>query len=884
MPLAPGTRLGPYELLAPLGAGGMGEVYRARDMRLNRAVAVKVLLEHLSHESHLRERFEREARAASSLNHPNICTLHDVGRHGSADYLVMEYLEGETLAQRLTKGALPLDQVLRYAIEIASALDHAHRHGVVHRDLKPSNIMLTKADAKVLDFGLAKVSAPVTMPGSAETANTLTGKGVILGTLQYMAPEQLEGKEADARTDIFAFGAVVYEMATGRKAFEGQSGASLIGAILHTEPPSVSSRQPLAPPALDRLVRKCLAKDAEKRWQSAGDLHDELEWIKDGGPQGGAAAARPPKRGRTLALYGALVVAAAAAGVLGGWYMKSVPQQPVSRVTISLPAGQRLVALDQPALAISPEGKNLVYVAAQGATQQLFLRPLGELEAKPIAETEGAAAPFFSPDGRWVGFFAEGKLKKVSLNGGVAVTLASAPNPGGATWSSQGTLALQPMAVAAQGLQEVSQDGGALQPLTRVGKGESVHRWPEFLPGGKGMLFAGSASFTAWNQAQIAVQAGSGSEPKTLANGSQPRYAKPGYLLYAQSGTLMAAPFDAGRLALTGAAVPVIEGVMESTATGVAQYSVSSTGTLVYLAGGVAGSLSRLVWVNRKGDEQPVAVPPRSYQFPRISPDGDRVVFGIAEQEMQLWVYSFSRNTTTRLTFEGKVNGTPVWSPDGKRIAFDSNRGGPDNLYSQASDGSVGAERLTKTDYTHAPSSFSPDGRLLAYVEVTPQTGRDIWVLRLADGKALPFLRTPYEETAPRFSPDGRWLAYSSDETGRREIYVQPYPGPGPKWQISADGGQEPVWNPNGRELFYRSGSRMMAVEVETTTGFLPRKPKVLFDGPYLQTSGSFPYYDVSRDGQRFLMLKPVESQASAAQQINVVLNWWEELKEKVPK
>jgi len=422
-----------------------------------------------------------------------------------------------------------------------------------------------------------------------------------------------------------------------------------------------------------------------------------------------------------------------------------------------------------------------------------------------------------------------------------------------------------------------------MRPLTRVEKGESIHRWPEFLPGGKGLLFTASATFTAWNNAQIAVQL-AGSERRNLAHGSQPRYAPTGHLLYAQSGTLMAAPFDARRLALTGVTAPVIEGLMQSTASGAAQYSVSSTGTLVYLADGAAGSLSRLVWVDRNGEEQLLPSAARSYQFPRVSPDGSRVVVGIAEQEMQVWVYALSRDTLTRLTFEGNVNGTPVWTPDGKRVAFDSNHAGPDNLFWQDSDGSVGMERLTTSDYTHAPNSFSPDGQLLAFVEVTPQTGRDIWILGLSDRKAKPFLRTQYEETAPRFSPDGRWLAYSSDESGRREIYVRPYPGPGGKWQISTEGGQEPVWNPNGRELFYRSASAMMAADLETKPGFSARKAKVLFEGPYLQTSGSFPYYDVSPDGRRFLMLKAVESQASTAKEINVVLNWWEELKEKVPK
>ncbi|MSO21542.1 MAG: hypothetical protein EXQ56_14030, partial [Acidobacteria bacterium] len=574
---------------------------------------------------------------------------------------------------------------------------------------------------------------------------------------------------------------------------------------------------------------------------------------------------------------------------------EATSQLAVSRLAITLPPGQRLAALDQPAIAISPDGKNLVYVASQSrdregagaavsnggqdqgqnqnqppladargtvTAQQLYLRPLDSNEAKPIAGTEGATGPFFSPDGQWIGFFAGGKLKKVSVNGGSAVTLASAPQPGGASWSSQGTLAVQPIN-STQALQQVSQEGGTPQPLTRLGKGENYHRWPEFLPNGQGLLFAGSSNSGTWNNAQIDVQpvgTGTPGEAKNLAQGTQPRYAASskmgdkmaGHLLYAQAGTLMAAPFDAQRLALSGAAVPALEGMMQSGSTGAAQYSVSATGTLAYLAGGVAGDQSLLVWVSRNGEEQVLPAAPHNYRFPRVSPDGRRVAVAIADQESQVWVYDVSRDTLTRLTFEGNNNSVPAWSPDGKRIAFWSNRAGPQNLFWQAADGSGAAERLTTSDNQNSPNSFSPDGQLLAFFEVNPQTGRDIWVLNLKDRKAQLFLKTPYEETAPKFSPDGKWLAYSSDESGRREIYVQPYPGPGGKWQISTDGGQEPVWNLKGGELFYRSGSKIMAVDVNQSrdregagvsgagsSAFSAGKPHMLFDGPYLPTTGS---------------------------------------------
>jgi eukaryotic-like serine/threonine-protein kinase len=899
MPILSGRRLGPYEILSAIGAGGMGEVYKARDTRLERIVAIKVLPAHLADRAELRERFDREAKTIASLNHPHICTLYDTGHQDDIDFLVMEYLEGETLAQRLLKVSLPIQQVLQHAIEIADALDKAHRKGVTHRDLKPGNIMLTKTGTKLLDFGLAKLKQEA-VPANAQLSelptaiDPLTAEGTIVGTLQYMAPEQLEGKEVDARTDIFAFGVVVYEMATRKRAFEGKSQASVISAIMSSDPVPMSSLQPMTPPALDRVVRRCLAKDREDRWQTARDLEVELKWIAESGSQAGVSVPSAAVKGiRTLgrrALISGLGISllGAAIAVLAIWNLKPSPlSQAISRFTITLPPGQQLAGLDGgPAVALSSDGSHVAYVARQGSTQQIYLRAMDSLEVRPITGTEGAVNPFFSPDGQWLGFFAGGKLKKVSLNGGAAVPLTSVSTPGGASWSSQGMIALQATIGASIGLQQVSEEGGTPQPLTKVGRrGEPNHGWPEFLPGGKALLFARSPVYAAWNNAQIAVQLAGTGEPRNLVAGSEPRYATTGHLLFARVGTLMAAPFDARRLELTGVAVPALEGVMQSNFTGAAQYSVSSTGTLVYIAGGFSASESRLVWVTRNGEEQLLPAAPHNYQFPRVSPDGGRVAVAIAEQEQQIWVYDLSRDTLTRLTFEGVTNNTSVWSPDGKRIAFNSDRAtGPLNLFWRAADGSGDVERLTTSDYLNAPSSFSPDGQLLVFQDNNPETGRDIWVLRLSDRKAQPFLRTPYEDTAPKFSPDGKWLAYSSNESGRREIYVQPYPGPGGgKWQISTDGGQEPVWNPKGRELFYRSGSKIMTVEVDTKSGFSVGKPRMLFEGPYLPTSASFPYYDVSPDGQRFLMLKPTEQAQAAPTQINVVLNWFEELKQKVP-
>jgi eukaryotic-like serine/threonine-protein kinase len=905
MAILPGRRLGPYEILSSLGAGGMGEVYRARDTRLDRIVAIKVLPTHLADRSELRERFEREARTIASLNHPHICTLHDIGQQDGIDFLVMEYLEGETLAQRLLKGSLPLEQALQYAIEIADALDKAHRKGVTHRDLKPGNIMLTKTGTKLLDFGLAKLKQEVA-PANVQlsqlpTANDpLTAQGTIVGTLQYMAPEQLEGKEVDARTDIFAFGAVVYEMATGKRAFEGKSQASLIAAILEREPPPMLSLQPMTPPVLDRVVRKCLAKEPEKRWQAASDVCDELKWIAEGGSQVTLAPTAAVKGiralgRRTLVLgLGALLLAAAVAS-LATWNLKPAPSpQPVTRTVINLPPGQQLAGLDSgPAVALSPDGTQLAYVARQGGTQQLYLRAMDSMEARPISGTEGATEPCFSPDGQWLAFFAGGKLKKVSVNGGSAQTLGDATDPRGASWSSLGMIVFSPTSVSV--LQQMPDAGGTLQPLTRFEKGEIGHRWPEFLPGGRAVLFATVTGYVT----QVATQSVVAGERRNLMRGMNPRYAPSGHLVYAQGGSLMAAPFDPQRLEVTGPAVPVAEAILQSLVDSDAQYSFSATGTLVYVSGGIQEAQSSLVWVSRNGVEQPLAAPAHVYLAPRISPDGRHVAVDILEQASQTWLYDLSRDTLTRLAFEGTANINPVWTPDGKRIAFLSNREGPNSIFWQLADGSGGLERLTTSEYFQAPQSWSPDGQLLAFIEVNPSTGRDIWVLRLGNPsassgqvpsavsgrvrEAQPFIRTPFDEAVPRFSPDGHWLSYISNESGRYEIYVQPYPGPGGKWQISTEGGTEPVWNPNGRELFYRSGDRVMAVEITTQSGFVAGKPQMLFEGRYEPAPVPIANYDVSPDGQRFLMLKPTEQAQAAPTQINVVLNWFEELKQKVP-
>jgi serine/threonine-protein kinase len=699
----------------------------------------------------------------------------------------------------------------------------------------------------------------------------------------------VEGKteQLDARTDIFAFGAVLYEMATGKRAFEGKSHASVIAKILESDPPPVCSLRPIAPPALDRVVKRCLAKERDDRWQTARDLEAELKWIAEGSSQIAPAPASARRGvsslGRRVALVSLVsLLLGAAIASLTVWNLRPSSPPPVTRAVINLPPGQQLAGLEVgPAVALSPDGTHLVYVARQGGTQQLYLRAMDSLEARPIPDTEGGASPFFSPDGQWVGFFAGGKLKKVPVSGNGALTLASAANPYGASWGSRDVIAFVPASVSA--LQQVSDAGGTPQPLTRLAKGDVSHRWPEFLPGGKAVLFSAGATPFNFSNAQVAVQTTETGERRNLIQGGTcPRYAPSGHLVYAQGATLMAVSFDPRRLTATSTAVPVIEGVLQSTFRGAAQYSFSATGSLVYVPGSSLVARSRLVWVNRSGVEQPLPAPSRNYVAPRISPNGRRVAVTMGDQRSDIWLYDLSRETLTRLTFEGSENDTETWTPDGKRIAFASAREGSVKPFWELADGSGGLERLTSGVYLQSPMSFSPDGQLLAFIEVNPTTGYDIWVGRLSDRKAQPFLRTPFNESVPRFSPDGRWLAYISDESGRYEVYVQPYPGPGEKWPISTEGGTEPVWNPNGRELFYRSGEKMMAVDITTQPGFTAGKPRMLFEGQYEPTWATNPNYDVSADGQRFLMVKASE-QEQASTQINVVQNWFEELKRRVP-
>jgi serine/threonine protein kinase/Tol biopolymer transport system component len=905
MAITIGTRLGPYEVLSPIGAGGMGEVYKARDTRLNRTVAIKVLPEHFADRPQVHERFEREAKTIASLNHPHICTLYDMGHQDGTDYLVMEYLEGETLAERLHRGPLPLRQFLQYAIDIADALDKAHRKGITHRDLKPGNIVLTKSGTKLIDFGLAKLRQEATSrSGPLSTLPTvgvpLTAEGTILGTLNYMAPEQVEGKMEgiDARTDIFAFGVMVYEMATGKKAFEGKNQASVISAILKDDPPPISSLQPMTPPELDRVVKKCLAKEPEKRWQDAGDLCDELKWIAEESPHSSAVVPNPATGirqfgWRLLGLSGGALLLVATLASFVTWNLKPVALEPVIRTLINLPVGDYLAGLDQPALALSPDGSLLAYVARRGDTQRIYLRAMDSLEPKPVAGTEGAVNPFFSPDGQWIGFFSGGRLKKVPVSGGAAVTLGDAANPRGASWSSKGNIAFTPTLTG--GVQQVPDAGGAPQALTRVIGGANSNRWPEFLPSAEALVFTYGTSVPGFfANSQIAVQPTGTGKRRNLVQGTNPHFAPPGHLVYAVGGSLMAVPFDLHRLSISGNAAPVAVGVLQSALTGDAQFVLSATGSLAYIPGGLRAAERKLVWVSRNGEEQPLNAPSRGYFAPRLSPDGRRVAVVVAEQDSQIWLYDVTRETLTRFTFEGNFNDDPTWTPDGKRIGFDSiKEEGSSSIFWQLADGSGGPERLATSRNVQAPQSYSSEGRLLAFVEFDPATGAGagIWTLPVGgpsgeskEGpQAQPFLRPPFNHLSPRFSPDGHWLAYASDESGRYQVYIQAYPGPSGKYQVSTEGGTAPVWNRSGHELFYSNGNKMMAVKIATQSAFTASTPRMLFEETHEPSPAQLTNYDISADGQRFLMLKPVEQGEIALTQIVVVQNWFEELKRRVP-
>ncbi len=857
----------------------MGEVYRAKDTRLGRDVAVKVLPAQLSSSPELRQRLEREAKTISQLSHPHICMLHDVGHQDGTDYLVMEFLEGETLADRLGRGALPVEQALKIGIEIADALDAAHKSGIVHRDLKPGNVMLTKSGVKLLDFGLAKlgagpagvVSAVTSLPTALQESQPLTTRGTILGTFQYMSPEQLEGREADARSDIFSFGCVLYEMLTGQKAFTGKSQASLIGSIMTSEPASISSIQPMVPPALDRVVKGCLAKEPEHRWHTAHDVRMQLQWIAEGGSQAGLPApVAARRRSREKLAWGVAAVALLAAAALGLGFWKRAPKSPRTvRFEISTP--EDVTSIDTPR--ISPDGRYLAFNATDaGGKARVWVRPLNALTAQPLAGTEGATRPFWSPDSRFLGFVAEGKLKKVEVTGGPPQKICDAATGSDGTWSSEGVILFDGQ--ANDPIQRVSAAGGTAVPAVKAdpARKETSVAWPEFLPDGRHFLYMASGQKPEDNVYRMGSI--DSKESKTVASAQTlVTFAPPGYLLFVRDKTLVAQPFDAKAGKTTGEPIPLAEHI-GTNSVGLARFSVSRDGTLAYRTG---ESGDRMVWVDRNGKELETVGDPGEYHNPDISPNGgDRLAFDLADPrsgKADIWIRDLSRGVSSRFTFGKGDAFCPVWSPDGKRIAFSNDGEGSTNLYEKASDGQGEAKLLFKSDETKILCDWSHDGRYIAFMSQGKDTGWDVWTLPLSDGgKPTPFVKTPFIELLPVFSPDVHYLAYMSNESGRQEVYVQSFPGPGGKWQISTAGGVEPHWRADGKELYYRApDQKIMAVEIRSDGGFQAGVPKVLFTGRFESGVARDRYLPTS-DGQRFLLVSPLGREAMSP--TTVVLNW----------
>jgi Tol biopolymer transport system component/predicted Ser/Thr protein kinase len=860
MPLAAGDRLGPYEIVSLVGVGGMGEVYRARDTRLDRTVAIKILSTEIDTPT-AREQFDREARAISSLNGPNLCALYDVGDQNGRAYLVMEYLTGETLADRLARGRLSIDEVIEFGTQIAGALDGAHRQGVVHRDLKPGNIMLTKSGVKLLDFGLARIGAPQPWGAGSEATRTLTVQAPLLGTCQYMAPELLEGKKPDPRCDIFAFGAVLYEMITGRRAFQGKTQAVTIANILERDPPPLF----LAPEGtgsrlrvLEHLVRTCLVKDPDERRQTAHDIVLALRWLaaerfEDESPQG-----IPPRRGfigQWWMIAVPLVVALLAS--LLAFYPRRSAAPRVMKVSVLPPDNAALVGSSLPAL--SPDGGRVVFAANGEGRIRLWLRDLDSGNARALAGTESAYNPFWSPDGSSVAFFSNGKLKTVRLTGGPAVTVCDVVQARGGTWGADGTILFAPS--TGDAIYRVPAEGGTPAPVTVLdtAQGEVSHRWPWFLPDGRHFLYTGRNA----DPTQTAIYVGdlqAKTRQRVLTASSNGVYSPPGYLLFVRERTLMAAPFDEKRLRTGGDPIPIAEPVDLITGNVQGSFTVSTTGMAAYYSAGGAGPNSQLTWVDRSGKKLSTVGEPGSFVKPAIAPDGSALAVDRIDPQSgttDVWAFDLVRGTSSRLTFDPRQDGYPVWSPDSSQIVFSSNRDGRYELYRKSIGSADKEETLVVSDYDKFPSDWSADGKFLVYYQSDPKTKLDLWAMPMTgDRKPFALLATPFNEHRARVSRDGRWMAYTSDETSRDEIYVQAFPSLGGKWRVSMDGGSRPVWSHDGKELYFIAADRKLMSARVTKAGdrFETAAPAPLFETRQSPTR----FFDISPDDRRFLLIDPL--------------------------
>ena len=858
----------------------MGEVYRARDTKLEREVAIKVLPAAFASDPDRVARFEREARLLAALNHPNIAAIHGVEEAPGVTALVLELVEGPTLAEYLARskhGALPIAESLAIARQIADALDAAHERGIVHRDLKPANIKIrVDGTVSVLDFGLAKAAetAGASLDLSQSPTATVDGtrEGVILGTAAYMSPEQARGQGVDKRTDIWAFGCVLYEILTGQRAFPGTTLSDTIAATLDRQP-DWHALPAATPPSVTRLLQHCLEKDPRRRLRDIGDARIELEQAITGSQV--APVARATGRRQLAWTIGALAIG----GMVGAGIatrLKTEPRPsiaPAAHFLVTLPSNDRLAGLDFPAVALSPDGSSVAYVAMRGGQTQLFLRPMTSFEATALPGTTNATDPFFSPDNRWVGFFADGQLKKVSTSGGLPLILCDAPVGLGGSWGVDDTIVFA--AATGSGLSQVSAAGGMPRRVTTLDaqKGEFSHRWPEVLPDRKTILYT-VGTLGNWDDAQIVAQAiGSGQRSVLVQGGTNPHYLPSGHLVYARGGAILAVPFDSATLKVTGTPVRVLDNVLQSY-DGAAQLAISQSGTAVYTAGGFESNERRLVSVDRSGTATPLAAPPHAYMAPRVSPDGRTLLVTIAGASEDVWLYDLTVGTLTQIT---AAVGTPfpIWTPDGQRATFSSATGGAPNLFWTRIVEQGSRERLAVSDNVQLPASWSPDGRMLVFVERQPATGRDIWLLPIdGDRRARPFLSSPFDESAPRFSPDGRWMAYVSNESGRDEVYVRALGNPARKQQASDEGGAEPVWGQNGRELFYRAEKTMLAVPVAAGTDMRIGKPQRLFEGDFEPGTIDAANYDITPDQQRFVMVQAREG-ASAQATLHVLINWF---------
>jgi tRNA A-37 threonylcarbamoyl transferase component Bud32/WD40 repeat protein len=893
MTLTAGTKLGPYEILAPIGAGGMGEVYKARDARLERTVAIKVLPAHLSASEEMRQRFEREAKTISQITHPHICALYDVNREGETEYLVMEYLEGETLADRIAKGPLPAEQLLRYGIEIADALDKAHRQGIVHRDLKPGNVMLTKSGVKLLDFGLAKFQAPGRDVSSGvsrlatemQASQPLTERGTVLGTFQYMAPEQLEGKDADSRSDIFSFGAVLYEMATGKKAFTGSSQASLIGSILRDDPQAISEISPMIPPALNRVVKTCLAKDPEDRFQTAHDAKLQLQWVVEGGSQAGVAAPVVARRkSRERLAWTLAAVAILAAGLATAGYLRRAPARAERIRSFLLPPEKTEFAVDGDAcgsLTISPDGRLATFAAKEANGKSvLWLQPLGEPAARRLAGTEGATFPFWSPDSRFLAFFADHKLQKIDVSGGPPLAICDVDNGRSGAWNRDGVILFSPNPTS--GILRVPAAGGRPTPATTLdaARGETTQRWVTFLPDGRHFLYmAGSHGAGTKSESNAIFLSALESKDKALLMQARSNVVfASGFLLFIRDGILMAQRFDAGKARLSGDPLPVAEGVQYEPAYFRGAFAASENGVVLY-AVGLGGVKTQLRWFDRTGKPtSELFGEPAEYTTLATSPDGKRIAAGIADPATGLptvWILD-GRGGRTRLAASGGMD-QAVWSPDGSRIAYAKLEGRATSVCVMPSGGGPEQRLFFVDGQLNLPFDWSRDGRFLAVQTGGPgsKTKSDIWIVPMGGEKPYAFLATAFDETAPSFSPDGKWVAYTSDESGRPELYVVPFPGPGGRWQISTDGASGGSFSGKDLEIIYGNLDRKaFTVDLKAgVAGLEIGEAKVLFQLPNFSAIGA------TRGIERIVMALPPEGAQTS--RIGLIANWTTGLEKK---